>query len=106
MAEIETSTDIFIDENSVKTQEELLIDSISWIEKIFAEEIIPVIKEKTNSDSGQMIIENVIFSILYILSLFNLQCLKKYPNLFFFSEFQEKVGKRLSARLLERFNPK
>ena len=52
MAKIETSTDIFIDENSVKSQEELLIDSISWIEKIFAEEIIPVIKEKTNSDSG------------------------------------------------------
>ena len=48
----ETSTDNFIDENSEKTQEELLIDSISWIEKIFAEEIIPVIKKKTNPDSG------------------------------------------------------
>ena len=72
MAEVETSTETFIDENSEKTQEELLIDSISWIEKIFAEEIIPVIKKKTNSDSGYMIKENMISGILYA----------KYPKVF------------------------
>ena len=77
MAEVETSSDIFIDTNSEKTQEELLIDSISWIEKIFAEEIIPVIKKKTNSDSGYKIKENMKFGLKKIQTYYSFQTFRK-----------------------------